>query len=269
MNRKFIATLLQKDIRELEMITDGFMEMSEYPKAIIHLAQQKAENIQAYIQQLSEYGMDGSAIPEVHAMNKEDMKISREFHEHPVAAGEPVLTPETEDVKPEPTSELRAEEVEEFATTTKSMESREEPAKSIAVSGSGETPTKDLGITGIETITETATVEENQKTSWTEKASNHSQSRYELLSKPDNTLGATLANKKIDDIRQALNIGDRFRYQRELFRGNGEDMNKTLSYLNQLATYNEAESFLQSKYTWDKGNETVDDFYQLLRRKFL
>jgi hypothetical protein len=86
---------------------------------------------------------------------------------------------------------------------------------------------------------------------------------------PDNSLGTTFANQKIDDIKKAISIGDRFRFQRELFRGNGEDMNKTLNYLNQLATLEEAVSFLQAKYKWDGENETVQDFFQILKRRFL
>ena len=78
-----------------------------------------------------------------------------------------------------------------------------------------------------------------------------------------------LGNKKISDIKQGINIGDRFRFQRELFRGNGEDMNKTLTYLNQLATANEALSFLRSKYGWATDNETAEDFYQIVKRRFL
>ena len=53
MNRKLLVTLLQKSIQELEMITEGFMEMEHYPKAIIQLAQRKTDDIQSYIEILS------------------------------------------------------------------------------------------------------------------------------------------------------------------------------------------------------------------------
>lgn len=54
MNRKLIVTLLRKDIQELDMITEGFMEMNEYPTSIIQLAKRKIEDIQVYIEQLSD-----------------------------------------------------------------------------------------------------------------------------------------------------------------------------------------------------------------------
>jgi hypothetical protein len=46
-------------------------------------------------------------------------------------------------------------------------------------------------------------------------------------------------------------------------------MNKTLTYLNQLATLDEAMSFLKSKYAWENSNEAVEDFYQIVKRKFV
>jgi hypothetical protein len=45
-------------------------------------------------------------------------------------------------------------------------------------------------------------------------------------------------------------------------------MNKTLNYINQLASYNEVISFLGAKYGWDSENETAADFYGVIGRKF-
>jgi hypothetical protein len=89
-----------------------------------------------------------------------------------------------------------------------------------------------------------------------------------MLSKSDNSLSATIANKKISDIKQAISIGDRFRFQRELFKGNGEEMNKTLNYINQLATLDEVLLFFKLKYGWEETNEVVEDFYQIVCWKF-
>jgi len=45
-------------------------------------------------------------------------------------------------------------------------------------------------------------------------------------------------------------------------------MNKMLSYINMLATYDELVSFFQSKYGWAEENPVVEDFYQIIKRKF-
>lgn len=95
-------------------------------------------------------------------------------------------------------------------------------------------------------------------------------SRNDLLSsrEPDR-FSNSLANKKIDDIRQAISIGDRFRFQRELFRNNGEEMNKMLNYINLLASFEEIETFLRKKYGWATDNQVAQDFYAIVKRKFI
>ncbi|MDR2840406.1 MAG: hypothetical protein LBV75_03955 [Paludibacter sp.] len=94
--------------------------------------------------------------------------------------------------------------------------------------------------------------------------------RHESLYHSGNTLGTTSATamQKVDDIRRAITIGDRFRFQKELFNNNGEEMNKTLNYINQLATFDESIAFLRSKYQWTDDNPTAEDFYNIVSRKF-
>ena len=83
------------------------------------------------------------------------------------------------------------------------------------------------------------------------------------------SLSDSLANQKIEDIRQGMNIGDRFRFQRELFGSNGEVMNKTITYLNQLAKFEEAVSYLKSKFGWSDDNPHAEEFLQLIKRRYL
>jgi hypothetical protein len=110
---------------------------------------------------------------------------------------------------------------------------------------------------------------ENQKAKTLgEKLSGNHVSRNDALNKPVNGPHSSISNLKISDIRQAISLGDRFRFQRELFRNNGEEMNKMLSYLNMLATYEEAVAFLFSKYGWDEESPAVNDFLQIIKRKF-
>ena len=90
----------------------------------------------------------------------------------------------------------------------------------------------------------------------------------ELMADHNESLGETIANHKIEDIRQAINIGDRFRFQRELFNGNGEVMNKTIAYLNQLQKFEEAHSFLKAKFNWTADNNHAEDFLQIVKRRY-
>ena len=305
MNRKLLITLLQKSIQELEMITEGFMEMEHYPKAIIQLAQRKTDDIQSYIEILSTVmpeSPDSSSENEIPVIvpseeeitTKESAELtvitettdeisenqtSTETTETEVNNEETLLSETDEEDKTieeeeeeeeeeeilEEETEEDEEEIEEVTTETGELVELEE-ITALAELASNEKEVIEEKSTRNEAIT---LVEETGKSMIGDKNLLTSVTRNELLSRTENTISSVLANKKIADIKQGINIGDRFRFQRELFRGNGEDMNKTLSYINQLATSNEALSFLRSKYGWATDNETAEDFYQIVRRRFL
>lgn len=282
MNRKLIVTLLRKDIQELEMITEGFMEMNIYPKAIILLAQRKTDDIQSYIKQLSELELEESAA----GIN--DLKQSITVPtatQATIILAEPII--ETS-IDTDTTDEIHEEIDASMESTSELIENDDivdvkEAIEDIVVNEDTEITEikntdlvteeiKENEINKVEIVPETnikPLVDETRKTILGEKNILTTPSRNEQLLKADNSISSSLANKKIHDIKQAISIGDRFRFQRELFRGNGEDMNKTLTYINLLATLEEALSFLQSKYGWTPDNETAEDFYQIVRRRFL
>ena len=280
MNRKLLVTLLHKNIEELGMITESFLEMNEYPKTIIQLAKRKTEDIQTILDELAGNKENLETI-KIADINQNEVKIEEIFIEQqpiempePVAALEPVILPEPSEVEAtieihapadpiieEPAfMEIQMDEIETTTETTIEQTIEIENNNSITET----TLTTETVIT--EVIKHT---EEQKKVTIADKIGNQTTSRNEKLSQVDNSLSATHANKKVTDIKQAISIGDRFRFQRELFKSNGEDMNKTLSYINQLATLNEAMSFLKSKYGWDETNEAVEDFYQIVKRKFV
>ena len=78
----------------------------------------------------------------------------------------------------------------------------------------------------------------------------------------------SLFGAPVKDIRQAISLGDRFLFQRELFAGNGEKMQKTLDDLNALDTLDEALEYIRSHFDWDKDATAVQLFENVLRRRF-
>jgi len=70
------------------------------------------------------------------------------------------------------------------------------------------------------------------------------------------------------DLNHLIGIGDRFRFSRELFGGNGEKMSKTLNEINNMATLQEATDYITVILGWDKENHTVQDFIAVLKRRF-
>lgn len=90
-----------------------------------------------------------------------------------------------------------------------------------------------------------------------------------LAKNADDTLVSAISNKKIVDLKSAITLGDRFRFQRELFGGNGEKMNKAISDFNSFESMVEAQEYITKNFDWQLDNEAVSDFIQLLQRRYL
>jgi hypothetical protein len=296
MNRELIVNLLKKNIDDLILLTEGFEEMNVYPRALINLAQMKANDIKEYLYELGELKPEqsrGNNEPEVqekndlylqeqeisHSQVEEALDLPEEYpaNEAPeivapdaeaplgtLSAAAPLTIPLTEE-----TYTLTPEE----AVNIKEDKTQPEPVIETEPINEPETIIKAEPVTELQPTYDSNKMVEpkpvnEQKLTLGERLAT-GKSRNELhIGNDNNRLSSSLANKKIDDIRQAISLGDRFRFQRELFRGNGEDMNKMLSYINMLASYEEIESFLQGKYNWDKDEPTTQDFYTIVKRKF-
>jgi hypothetical protein len=301
MNRTLLVSLLKKNIDELILITEGFMEMSEYPTAIINLAKNKTDDIRSYIDQLEKLkttavepiiDLEEKTANEVFIANEilEEIleEINVEFLEETLETFSEEENPtEIEVTENEITvddEEHNEQEVELKKTHTNEQEDEDEP-KSFEETDSvvieEETIVELIELTKetednvvseplvVAEVTTTTTETIEKKITIADKLTSQTITRNELHAKNENGgINASMANKKIEDIRQAISLGDRFRFQRELFRNNGEEMNKMLSYINMLASYDEVVTFLQSKYGWPENNPAAEDFYQIIKRKF-
>ena len=78
---------------------------------------------------------------------------------------------------------------------------------------------------------------------------------------------AAVYGKAVDDIRLAISLGDRFLYQRELFGQNAELMQKTLTELNSLGSFEEAMNYI-SRFNWDPESNSYQQFIVTLHRRF-
>ena len=79
---------------------------------------------------------------------------------------------------------------------------------------------------------------------------------------------ANLYGKPVDDIRQAIALGDRFLFQRELFHQNVELMQRTFADINALHSFDEAIAYLDKHFDWDKESNTYALFLTALHRRF-
>ena len=85
----------------------------------------------------------------------------------------------------------------------------------------------------------------------------------------DDTLASAINNKKIIDLKASITLGDRFRFQRELFGGNGEKMNKAITDFNSFESMDQAQDYIAKNFEWPLDNDAVSDFIQLLQRRYL
>jgi len=338
MERELIVTLLKKNIDDLILLTEGFEEMNTYPRALIHLAQLKTNDIKEYLYELGEWKPAVTHLHELTPAKDEKLEAqSAQIEVLPVKNETPAELPseptyiteyfpaglndsltertdppvenETEETLLVETTELhlddkllhstemlvpdseQSESSDEAETETiqQSIDEAEpvtaaeedateiEPEKAALTSESGtenfaffheENPEKIKTETG--TISGAVTQEDEKKQVTLGEKISMGMVRNEIHANNDSArLSNTLGQPKIDDIRQAISIGDRFRFQRELFRNNGEEMNKMLNYINLLASFQEIESFLQKKYGWAADNQAAKDLYAIARRKFL
>ena len=88
----------------------------------------------------------------------------------------------------------------------------------------------------------------------------------EAAAKAEPHTGVTLPH--VDDIRRAISLGDRFLFQRELFQGDGEKMNKTIDQLNRLGSLEEAMQYIKKKFNWDSESQAYELFTNILRRRY-
>lgn len=90
----------------------------------------------------------------------------------------------------------------------------------------------------------------------------------EIQQREVSVVDSVLDKNKVTDLIQSISLGDRFRFQRELFSNNGEEMMQVFHDLNAMQSLDEAVTYLQKHFHWDMESDIVKDFYLLLNRKF-
>jgi len=81
-----------------------------------------------------------------------------------------------------------------------------------------------------------------------------------------------LKDSPIKDLRKGIGINDRFHFVNELFRGDDAMYERSIKTINGFHILSEAEYWinreLKFKLGWNDSKDTVQHFYQLVRRRF-
>lgn len=81
-----------------------------------------------------------------------------------------------------------------------------------------------------------------------------------------------LKETPIKDLRKGIGINDRFTFIKELFRGDEAFYERSIKTINHFQIFSEAEYWinreLKFKIGWNEDKDVVQQFYQLVRRRF-
>ena len=101
---------------------------------------------------------------------------------------------------------------------------------------------------------------------------NKATSLNDLHSKPVNEVSDIFEDAPIKDLKKAIGVNERFLYLNELFRGDEAMYERSIKTINAFSIYPEAEFWirreLKLKLGWDDKYNTVQQFDQLVRRRF-
>lgn len=74
--------------------------------------------------------------------------------------------------------------------------------------------------------------------------------------------------RPVTDLRRSISLNDSFRFSRELFNGDSEQMNRVIEQISEMSSLDTAIAFLYSKVNVDEENEALIDFQELLKKYF-
>ena len=236
MDKKSLITLIYRDLYELKVLTSGFSEMKVFPKMLVDLAVDKAENIANCLKKLPLNVDEGQAYLDFAKPESKEPKAPS--HTSISLSSQEVETKNVEEKieiieKPEIEEKIEAEIINEQQKIEEQVEVVK-PQPEIVV----EQPK-------IENIIEEIVEIKIEKPA----------------EKP-------VLQNKIADLKQVVSIADRFRFQRELFDGNGEKFSKALTDLNEMETLEQAQNYIVKNLKLDLKNPVVQAFVEMLKRKF-
>ena len=87
-----------------------------------------------------------------------------------------------------------------------------------------------------------------------------------LASEAPAILGERL--RSLSDLRQSISLNDSFRFSRELFDGDAEEMKQALEQISQMNSFDEAVVYLTSQINLNEEDEAAADFLLLLKKYF-
>ena len=233
MDKKELIEFILSEIKELELIAKGMREMDKIPEVMQQLAISKTQNVLDRFCRLEESSQKEEVSP-----NNLSAVESFTFEKPDPPQQEKAVVPEVlEPQKDEIIVELIKEEQKVTISPTTVSEEKK------------------------------GTIVAEEKIKVQERTTNE---KFKSRISPVTTVATNkrVESRFIQNLRKAINLNDRYRYQKELFGGNAELMSSVIDKLDAMNSLADAITYVEKEFVWDAESGTVVDFYSLLESRF-
>ena len=234
MNNKEFVNLLLKEIKEMSLICSSLSEVDEIPLSLLRLSKGKVDSMSDILESLMANSIPTDSVGENKAKNVTERRVDAN-------EASSLKDDSLEDVRP------KFGETNDFR-------------KNVNESKGGKTD-----ITRISNVQKNI-AEKNIKSevpcSFEKNASkgNVQKGANVPYGNPLSADGRFVKSLK-------LCLGDKFRYKKDLFDDDMELLNRTMSELDALTSLDDAFAYVE-RFHWDEANPSVEDFFNLLQRRF-
>lgn len=287
MKENKLISFILNDIKELEIITKGMLEMDEIPSVMHLLAVTKTQNLLEQFNLLKELDensvfakvvdsecvankpvakevvvpvADEKSVEEDDEFVDDEFEDDDEFDEFDDDESDYLVIGSESDICDAPVVE-EPKPVE----PSKVEEPKPEPAPEVANEPAKVAEPEKKVVESVPEVNVGTVIAENKL-----EAQKSVSEVSKVKSKPQvRTTGSRKAEGRfVNSLKKAITINDRIRYTRELFGGDMELMNKVIVHLDQLSSLKEATDYIESIFDWDELDEAVIEFYDLLEMRF-
>lgn len=276
MKENKLISFILNDIKELEIITKGMLEMDEIPSVMHLLAVTKTQNLLDQFNLLKELDENSVFAKVVDSECVANKPVAKEVvvpvaDEKSVEDDDEFVDDEFED--DDEFDEFDDDESDYLVIGSESdicdapvvEEPKLEPAPDVANEPVKATVPEKKVVESVPEVNVGTVIAENKL-----EAQKSVSEVSKVKSKPQvRTAGSRKAEGRfVNSLKKAITINDRIRYTRELFGGDMELMNKVIAHLDQLSSLKEATDYIESIFDWDELDEAVIEFYDLLEMRF-
>lgn len=280
MNKNKLITFILNDISELDMLTKCMESMETIPYAMHDLALQKVRNILSEFEQLSvesKEEVQNSQIKTVASQPVEDkpnepetieVSVKPAVEKIEVVEKAQIEQPQEVDVKEDLVSQKKNATIEvDTVAVDKVRVAIQEPEPVVIEELSAPEPVVEVQKEVVKPVEVEipAQVKEVVKpiVEQPKQAVNNPVITNERFKG-----GRRFESRFVTNLKKALNLNDRLRYQRELFGGDMALLNSTIDKLNAMSSFGEAEAYVAENFNWDTTEGAAFEFMELLEARF-